>query len=144
MRRPRNAAWFAGILAGAVIAAVVVGLIILGPPSEWRSRTLDAQRLSDLDDLTIAIRNYWTQTGALPATLDALAQQEPWIADLRDPQTGDSYEYRPTGDETYELCARFEMDTSRDARASTTFSRHPAGRYCYALNVNDGLRIPGR
>ncbi len=142
----RREVWFAGILTASVLAAVVVGLVILGPPSEWRSRTLDARRLSDLGDLAIAIHSCWAQTGTLPATLNALAQQEPWIANLRDPRTGGPYEYRATGDETYELCARFETDTSRDARGGTSeaLSGHPAGRHCYALNVNDGPRVLGR
>jgi hypothetical protein len=129
-----------------VVVVIVVGLVILGPPSEWRSRTFDAQRLSDLGDLTIAIHQYWAQNGALPTSLDAAAVQEPWIADLCDPKTGEPYEYRATGGETYELCARFEIDTSRDARgeAPMAFLGHPAGRYCYALNVNDGPYVLGR
>ena len=146
MRPPRRAGWFTIILSAAVLGAVVGGLVLLGPPAEWRGSSLDAQRAADLRELAFAVHEYWLDTGMLPESLDTLAGEMDWIAELRDPATGVPYAYRTTGDETYELCAEFSIDTSGDARAlaPTDFSAHPAGRYCFALHAADAALIPRR
>jgi len=146
MRLPRRRVWFAVILSAAVLGTVVAGLVILGPPAEWRGRSLDAQRASDLRELAFAIHEYWLETGMLPESLDPLAQQRAWIAELCDPATGALYEYRTTGDETYELCAQFSIDTREDARAIALhgFSTHTAGRHCFALHATDATPVPPR
>jgi hypothetical protein len=112
-----------------VVLIVAVAFATIGPPGRARSEALDQQRVSDLGDTAADLHEDYGGAGAsLPATLS-----RPRL----DPVTDVPYEYRRLGDERYELCAVFELPTpvSRTDRDAATFWRHPAGKYCYQLNV---------
>jgi hypothetical protein len=77
--------------------------------------------------------NYYQQSGIAPATL----------------QTGENYEYRKTGNLTYELCATFNKESDSNNRMNESYApyppkglpqiedwSHPAGRYCFTRSIN--------
>ena len=129
-----------------VIAAVVIGILLLDSPAQARLRRMDERRVSDLRVLSIAVDAYWTREGRLPVSLDELSVEERIVGELIDPETAQPYEYRVIDDGTYELCATFALDTESDDRdylyRSIWF--HGPGRECFqreAVNVNQNPEI---
>ena len=134
---------FLGIVIFSVLAAVVYGMTLVGSPAEQRQLQFDQRRTSDLQQLASAIDTYWTQKDALPKGFDDLKNQSfTYIQSVRDPETGESYEYYVTGEKTYELCAvfatdsaRYEMKTKTPFPFSTEQWNHAKGRACFAREV---------
>ena len=125
----------------AVVIAVVAGLVVLGSPSEERSRLLDARRVEDLRALTWALNRHLEREGALPESIEDLVESEPAL--LHDPRSGEAYGYRPLDSETFELCATFEHRADRrhvpEKRDAEPFRFHDAGPQCFRIAVaNDG------
>jgi hypothetical protein len=115
-----------------VIAAIVVGIVLLGSPAEERARRLDQRRSQDLTGIARAVDLYWTRHASLPTSLEEL-QKAPG-AEIRsaDPTTGDAYEYRPLDGSRYELCARFEHESARaGGPPGGGIWSHGAGRHCF-------------
>ena len=111
MKVPAGTQVFVGLAIGAVVVAVVGGLIVLGPPSEERARRLDERRVEDLRGITRAADLYWTRRGRLPSSLEDLSRESGVSVSARDPGTTQDYEFRVLDAETYELCARFDRNT---------------------------------
>lgn len=131
---------FSGLATCVVVITVVISFIAIGPPWEIRRQRLDAQRTSDLQRLSAAIESYHRTHGRLPARLSELDREPRYFPDMRDPVSGEMYEYIPGENEkAYRLCARFETDSEMDAprpgREGSSFWRHQSGRNCYAFEV---------
>ena len=162
MKVPAGTTVFTGLAIGAVVVAVVGGLIVLGPPSEERARRLDERRVEDLRGITRAVDLYWTRHGSLPSSLGDLSGESGVNVSARDPGTTQDYELRVLDAATYELCASFELDTHLDptpgigpvlgltdprdsaGRArdvSEDFWSHGVGRRCFRL---DAQEVPAR
>jgi type II secretory pathway pseudopilin PulG len=132
-----------------VVAAIVAGLSISGSPADRRRATLDERRVNSLNQISSAIDSYVQTKGIIPPTLDALVQDQPYLAtELRDPTTGTLYEYLPAdaSTSTYQLCATFDLPTQTDEAPSITvpvkdtwgnptINPHGAGRSCYLFHV---------
>jgi hypothetical protein len=132
-----------GLTAIALAAGTFLcGSLMVGNPSIARSRKLDARRTQDLAGIENVITghcrksngdNEWTMANPLPATLDevmAVARIErPRIVD---PATQLPYEYRVTGETTFELCAVFDGPSGESAMPKWD---HPAGRHCFVSDV---------
>lgn len=117
-----------------VVAVVVVGVYLTGSPRQARVRSLDRQRIETLTQLSGAITSYRGDHNVLPASLEEVARAEAGIApaDLSDPESGAPYEYRATGEKTYELCARFGGPSDPDEAIRW---RHGPGRACFAFTA---------
>ena len=148
MKMPAGTTIFIGLAIGAVVVAVVGGLIVLGPPSEERARRLDERRVEDLRGITRAVDLYWTRHGRLPSSLGDLGSESGVSLSARDPGTAQAYELRVLDAATYKLCASFAR-TSADARdsagraqdVSEDFWSHGVGRRCFRL---DAQEVPAR
>ena len=116
-----------------VLIVVVIGLIIAGTPVDRRNSRLDQQRVENLRSLSAFINGYWERNGELPPTLSELMDGTRIASVPVDPETGNSYEYRIAGQNTYQLCAVFTREASEDPRQA--FWHHPAGRNCYAFEA---------
>ena len=119
-----------------IAAALAAGFYVAGSPTEARERRLDQQRIEDLRDIARAIDAYHhDHPGAIPPNLDTVPSPSGNAVATRDPVTREPYEYQPSGDGRYQLCARFARvyDGDRDA----DFWRHPAGRSCFAFTARD-------
>lgn len=121
-------------IALSVVVAVVVliGLYLVGSPGEARLQALDERRVNDLREAKGQVSAYWRGHGALPSTLDSTGSSVVY----HDPVTGTPYEYRATGDSTYELCAVF-THSSQDRYPDEVAWRHREGRHCYAFSVKE-------
>jgi hypothetical protein len=129
--RPRRL--IGAAVSAAALAAIVVGLYVVGSPAEARLRRLDERRVEDLRRARYSVHRYWTRHGQLPSSLDSLSQGSE-EALYRDPATGRAYAYRTTSDTSYELCAVFARPASEGwQRARDEDWRHPAGEKCFPL-----------
>ncbi len=121
----------------AATAALVAGLVTLGPPAGQRLERLDARRAQDLDAIARAIDRYTATHERLPATLDELRQRSDVQVAVTDPVTQTPYTYEAGAGTAYQLCATFERPTvGRDLRRGPPFSRHEAGRHCFRLRAD--------
>lgn len=134
MRRPGGGTILAGFAVLAVVAAVAGGLLVLGPPSEERARRMDDRRIAHLRGIESAVAIFVEREIRLPVSLDELAGKEWMRVEVRDPGTGQAYEYHALGERRYELCATFE----RESRGSdTTPWFHRAGRQCFPFETEE-------
>jgi hypothetical protein len=120
---------------GVTIAAIGIGLWLIGPPAEQAARRLDERRVANLEEIAQAVQLYWEREKRLPASLTELAGTLDTRIPAADPGSGAGYEYAVTGERGYELCAAFTYPSegvTRD-RAWT----HGAGRQCFAREVRE-------
>jgi hypothetical protein len=152
-----------------VILAVVWSFMVIGSPSQQRAYRFDDQRVSDLQNIQYQVINYWQQKEVLPQTL----------ADLKNPITnymapvdpefnlGKIYEYKTTGDMSFELCATFSkpmpqgfVDNSSGGRGVMPMANdiavssypymggtsdswdHETGRTCFERTIDKDLYPP--
>lgn len=131
---------FAGGATLLVCAALIGGFVLNGAPSQVRLQRLDEQKLGDLRSIASAVRLYYSRENELPDSLEPLDNRTTvYGARLTDRETGDDYEYRKTGDSTYELCATFHLASgeTRDNSAAAQRWAHEAGHQCIVLDAND-------
>lgn len=123
----------------AVLAALIIGFLRLGPPSRQREFEADTKRVQNLHQITQWIQTQNSAGAPLPASLSELQQGASFLP-IRDPVTSAPYEYRLKGGKEYELCAVFDT-ASRDSidqpqpGTESHFWSHPRGRHCFQLNA---------
>jgi hypothetical protein len=140
--KPQPATMFAALSGVVMLAAIVVGLIVIGSPGEYRLRRFDQKRVSDLVSISNTIRSYRLTHEDLPQKLDELAPSQPYIThSLRDP-VGRPYEYAVKNAFSYELCAEFDTatDAITPANFGSIFEKHGIGRQCFVQEARPPAR----
>jgi hypothetical protein len=136
-----------------VLATLVTAFVVVGPPRFQRSLAFDRQRVTDLSAIQSQIRSYWSQTDHLPAMLGDLSSAISGFSVPKDPQTGADYEYALTGDNSFQLCANFDLASEKNAvstpsgfypdPSSQENWQHGAGRVCFSRTLNAPIdKIP--
>jgi hypothetical protein len=126
-----------------VAGTVVAGLTLIAPPWEARKQKLDESRVADLINISQAIERYFRANNALPASILDLfnSPQTAPVLRLKDPVTGEPYEYLPGSVSDYQLCASFETSTGTEPLPQMTRPyigvawKHLAGRQCFTLKA---------
>lgn len=128
------------------VAAVIAGMMVAGTPAEGRARRLDDVRAGDLRKIMTAVDDFLKRQEHLPGSLSELVADPHTDVSLLDPDTKVEYEYRVLDEDSYELCAVFELASLPDTRTPGAFWLHDAGRNCFSLDATTKLdaRIPGR
>jgi hypothetical protein len=122
-----------GVLVLVVALVVIRGIMIIGSPSEERTRRIDSRRVSDLQRISQSVEIYHSRHQEVPSSLDAL-MKEPGLANVpADPVTNEPYGYRAVDMTSYELCSTFDGD-SNDSRAEGIWA-HSAGRQCFTRTI---------
>jgi hypothetical protein len=117
-----------------VVALVVIrGIMIIGSPSEERTRRMDSRRINDLQGVSRSIGVYHTRHQQVPASLEELAREPGFANVARDPVTDRPYAYRMFNANSYQLCGTFGRETA-DSRAED-FWAHGVGEQCFTLNL---------
>ena len=119
----------AGFVIALVVAAIVAGLVVSGSPQRQRMLRLDERRVRDLQSLQTSLSYRYTETGALPATLEDLVDGRLLSAVPRDPESGEPYAYEVTARRVFRLCAEFALPSEGPEPAD--FWAHAAGRQCF-------------
>jgi hypothetical protein len=125
---------------GAAIAAVTFS-IALNPPSLVRAHALDDQRMQALEQMNVAIGNYYRVHHALPQTIDDVENRNDLSprSDWTDPVTHQPYEYSPAGRNSYRLCADFAADSKTAENPYVmSFRKHHKGHDCFVEDVSNG------
>jgi len=108
----RYAVVFLGIGIVCFLAAIIYSFSVMGSPMKQRALRLDQKRIDDLQNIQSQVVNFWQQKQKLPDTLkDLIDPLQNWQTLPRDPEFSDTrtYEYKKTGDKTFELCATFTL-----------------------------------
>jgi len=94
MKRPSANLIVVVCVSAAILAAVIVGAVLLDSPAEARLRRFDERRVDDLRELAYAVDAFWTREGCLPGALAELSEAERIVRDLLDPETGEPWNLR--------------------------------------------------
>lgn len=94
------------------LAAVLLGLALVGGPDHARQQDRDRQRDQDLAQLASWAICLANETGALPQVL-APSPACDWRVPDADPRTGAAYRYQVTGPNAFRLCADYELPPPR-------------------------------
>lgn len=127
----KQIAW---VMSGVILVSIIIGFVIAGTPATQRARRFDEQRANDLQIIQGQVIDYWTRKAVLPQTSQELENPISGFLFPHDPDTHLPYEYRATGNLSFELCAEFQTDSS----AQTPLLKNP---YSYAVPAG-GFREP--
>lgn len=142
-----------------VLAAIVMGFVVVGSPAKQRAMRFDGQRISDLQNIQWQIVSHWQQKQKLPATLAELKDSISGQTIPKDPENKTEYGYMVKGDKSFELCATFTLkhedlsgkggyyqvgDSLTDMYIPDNMNenwKHEAGRTCFTRTI-DPERYP--
>jgi hypothetical protein len=119
-----------------VAVSIIAGVILVGSPAEGRREQLDSTRVEDLKRIMSATDSFWERNARLPESLEELTEDARAEVSNVDPGSAEPYDYVVSGEESYELCATFDGESTAPVRSSADFWRHGAGRQCFELTVD--------
>lgn len=134
-----------------ILGAIVTGFSVLGSPRSQQLIRYDEQKSSSLQNINSQINYYYDTKKVLPEKLTDLNNN--YYANINDPQTQELFEYKKTGDLSYELCAVFNKDSKGLNSQYTSpvyygagdyldYQNHPAGRYCFNQTITPPVTPP--
>jgi len=138
-----------------ILASIIFGFFLVGSPSTQRSIRLDNQRVSDLQNIQYQIINYWTQKETVPESLDALQDPISGFSMPLDPITNTPYLYQKKSATTFEICAVFDVDSSKDLTSegikqsypmrsgSQDVWTHAPGKVCFDRTIDPDMYKAG-
>lgn len=135
------------ILTLIMISALIYGIMESGTPWDSRGKKFDDTRLSDLNNIKYAIDTYYSTNHILPTSLNDLNSANSYSTHSnKDPETNQPYEYKTTGNTSYQLCANFSQKTNTSKlndiyyqSGSTQITTHQKGHYCFDMAVSSYL-----
>ena len=131
----------------AILIAIVLGFSVIGSPRTQRLIRYDNQRISDLQNIQWQIINYWQKVGAVPASLEVVADPISGFVIPTDPETGEQYEYHLKNSQTFELCANFSLPSNQNMSQAYPYGiekgqenwMHEAGKACFERTIDPQL-----
>ena len=120
-----------------VLACLVTAFALVGSPQKARELREDLERVSQLEQISYRIENFYETEGRLPQSLSKLEDLPE--EDLQDPVTKEAYEFSLLNDEEYQLCATFAHD-NREEKEYWNPSwkhrwKHRAGKQCFSSRL---------
>ncbi len=112
------------------IIAVVYGFSIIPSPVQEQTIATDQKRVVDIAQLQTSIDDYYQTNKTLPSSLDEITTNTyntSTLLEKTDPQTKQPYEYTLLDQYTYQLCADFTTDSTKESPDTydTTVSDYP-------------------
>lgn len=98
-----------GLVTVLFVGAIIYGFVSTGSPWQKRAQKLDQVRMENFTSLTYSIQTYFTTYQRLPNLLSDLSNAE---NNIKDPETGEIYEYIIVDNNNYKLCTKFGTDSS--------------------------------
>lgn len=143
------------LTSGIMLAAVIGTFFVIGTPSTQRDIRFDERRLNDLQMVQGQIVDYWMRTRTVPETLADFKNDLSDFTAPNDPEFGTPYEYRKTGDLSFELCAVFAVDSNRFSGSKGVYSmpyypgpgvsenwEHGQGKTCFERTIDPKFYEP--
>ena len=151
---------FSALIITLVTGTAAYGLWLAGAPSKERARRFDRIRLSDLQQISSAVDQYWMVSSSLPTSLTELKRARGvYVSNITDPETHQPYEYMIKTADSYDVCATFALPSSESDQQSPAryvpmsppgsdtnavdFWHHEVGRVCFTPHVNKPPVIKG-
>lgn len=141
MKAPPTRLVLAFALIAAAAAAVVVALLAVGGPGAGRLERMDELRVRQAVELVNAIERHRIFTGQLPDTLETVRPTLSGQAPIRDPETGQPYDYEALGGGRFRVCVGLSAPEAAlehpgpirmaESRRIATMTREPDGRVCW-------------
>ncbi len=128
-----------------IVLCIVWGFSVLGSPRTQQLIKYDEQKVSDLQNIENSIQNFYSLKGVLPKDFSELEAQQNYFINTKDTQTGALYEYEKTSDTSYNICAVFNKEltkndyTARFGPYGGSVWLHGAGRYCFPETINPNI-----
>lgn len=147
-RESEYAAYGFGVL---VVSSIVMGFAVMGSPTVQRDIRLDEERRAHLEQIQSQVVNYWQNNETLPETTSQLNNPLFGFVAPTDPETGASYEYKTTGELSFDICATFTRESSVERKGEFyptlgltdgTNWKHDAGRTCFTRTIDTTLIKP--
>src|SRR3989338_10696126 len=107
---------FTWLIISAVAVTIVAGFWIAGSPQSQRLVRFDERRIMDLQLIQGEIINYWQNKSKLPVSSEDLRNDISGFMAPNDPETGQPYEYRVSGELQFQLCGVFSTSGFTDGR----------------------------
>lgn len=139
---------FAVVVSIFVIAAIVVGFMVIGSPRTQRLVKYDEVKLSNLRTIADEVRYYYERNNVLPATLAEVAQTNSYGGLVyTDTQFERPYTYIVVDAKTFQVCAEFNRDsqnlnTTKAYTGFETWSTYKAGEFCFTQTVSPNPLYP--
>jgi len=100
--------------AALVLAAFIAAWFFVESPATARARRLDQTLISNIYSLENAVNSYYEKTKALPDNMDQVVAANVYLDArlLQDQESGDAIVYQKTGEQSFEFCATFRLDSA--------------------------------
>jgi len=130
---------FVWIVISVVVVVVGYGILLAGSPTTQRALQFDQSRVSDLQQISFAIDEYWARNQKLPESLEGLQDSRYYFVEaIVDPETSEPYEYQVLEEKQYELCTVFALASTDDKillRFPSKVWEHGIGHTCFQFKV---------
>jgi hypothetical protein len=94
-----------------VAGGIISGFLVIGSPLTQRLRLLDETRVGNLKDIQWHIISFRERTGSVPRSLKDMKDPISGYTAPVDPGTKNAYEYEFVSENSFKLCANFELST---------------------------------
>ncbi len=108
-----------------VLLAIVIGFSVIGSPLTQRLIKQDQMKVSDLQNISNQVKEYYRTSAKLPATLSEVTSVYSYGLPTTDRESGVPYTYRVIDTTTFELCATFNKNSENTQESSPTYLRAP-------------------
>lgn len=132
-----------GISSAVIILLSFVGAFFLvDSPALSRAKAYDQTKANDLSIIRHTINTYYSEFDKLPEALEDLHNQSAFLQ-IKDPKTGEEYEYRIVDEQSYELCANFNTSIKGLSEKDVQYRFSPdgfvyeEGKNCFTKKVSD-------
>lgn len=131
-------------LMGAIIIFfifVILGIFLAGSPQKERLRRFDNQKINDLSQIERQVVSYYQKKGHLPEKLSDLESGMSGFRIPLDLQTKEPYEYQINSEDSFELCANFNL-SSKETKEEVPFYgvrgnfEYEEGRWCFDRTID--------
>jgi len=148
--------YFVWTIVAIALITIVAGFFFIGSPKTERLRRFDQERINDLESIQWQTIEYWKRKEELPKNLADLKNEISGYQAPIDPETNEPYEYVVKGENSFELCATFNLPSddktpenpsripgTLDAKGELNWNwQHTAGKTCFQRTIDKELYPP--
>ncbi|MCF7836843.1 DUF5671 domain-containing protein [Candidatus Gracilibacteria bacterium] len=132
---------FGGVFIAILLTCLVAAFTLVDSPFRARELREDRERLSELQQISYAITDFYNQNSALPQNLETLVEDSKIREEvLRDPVSDEKYQFETVDSQNYKLCANFTYSNSEENPREYFVDpawEHDSGRACFSIAISE-------